>query len=439
MTPNPILTDDFKPSPLWWEDAPLMPAPGAVPSEADAVVIGAGYSGLMAARTMARGGLKVVLLEAGDPGIGAASRNHGHYGGIGKLPRGLTGHVGATVAGRIREDAVRARHFLADLIREEKLDVDRQERGRFMGAHSPAAYETYARNLDVYRKELGLTVHMVPQAEQRREIGSDFYFGGLVTEEAGALQPAKMLREMRRLAEKAGVTICGNAAVTGIEHTQGGGFVLHSARGEISCKTVALLTNAYTGRLNAHIRRRIVPLNAYMIATEPLPLSLAEEVLPTNRTGGDTKRTLYAFRRSPDGRRIVFAGRAKFGPMPEADAAPILHRFMAGVWPQLAQTRISHCWTGLVAFTWDHLPHVGEVDGLHYVAGCNGSGLVMMSYLGHQLGLKILGQQDRPLGVDGLIFPAIPAYDGKPWFLPMVGRYYSFRDYMDRALAGRFS
>lgn len=437
MYPRDILTDDFKPKPFWWESAPPFPAPAAVPAEADAVVIGAGYSGLMAARTMALGGMSVVLLDVGDPGIGAATRNHGHYGGIGKLPAGLVQQVGATVAERIKEDAVRARHFLTDLIRDEALDVDRVERGRFMGAHSPGAYEAYARNLKSYREELGLTVHMIPQGEQRREIGSDFYFGGLVTEEAGALHPAKLHREMRRLAEAAGVTICGRAGVTGMERTPGGGFVVHTARGEVRCRQVALMTNAYTGRLNAHVRRRIVPLNAYMIATEELPLSLAEEILPTNRTGGDTKRALYAYRRSPDGRRIIFAGRAKFGAIPETEAAPILHRFMTGVWPQLADARISHCWAGLVAFTRDHLPHVGEVDGVHYLAGCNGSGLVMMTYLGHQLGLKILGRQDRPLGVDGLHFPAIPAYDGKPWFLPVVGRYYTFRDYIDRALAGR--
>ena len=174
-----------------------------------------------------------------------------------------------------------------------------------------------------------------------------------------------------------------------------------------------------------------------MIATEAMPLELAEEVMPTNRTGGDTKRALYAFRRSPDGRRIVFAGRARFSDIDERAAARILHGFMCEVWPQLRDVRISHCWKGFVAFTLDNIPHMGSEDGLHYVAGCNGSGVMMMSYLGHQLGLKLAGKQDRPCAIDGLRFPPIPVpgYCGDPWFLPIVGGYYTLRDRLDRAFA----
>ena len=159
-----------------------------------------------------------------------------------------------------------------------------------------------------------------------------------------------------------------------------------------------------------------------MIATEPMPDALAQDVLPRNRTGGDTKRALYAFRRSPDGRRVVFAGRAKFRDIDERRAAAILHRFMTGVWPQMRGVRVSHCWKGFVGFTFDFLPHMGEADGLHYAAGCQGAGVAMMSYLGHQIGLKILRRQNRPCGLDGTHFPTLPGYRGRPWFLADGGR-----------------
>ena len=433
-----VLTADWRSTPLWWDEAPPLPAAAEPPSRADVVVVGGGYCGLSCARTLARAGVRVVVLDADDPGAGAATRNHGHVGGIGKLPAGVERVVGAERAARMKEDMVRARHFLLDLIADEKLDVDYVQCGRFMGAHSPAAYEAFARNADAYRLELGLTIHMVPQAEQRAETGSDFYFGGMIAEEAGALQPAKLHRELRRLAEAAGATICGGARVATVLRGPHG-FDLATSRGSLRADNVVLATNAYTDAVSPYVRRRIVPVAATMIATEPLPEPVARQIMPTNRTGGDTKRALYAFRRSPDGRRIVFAGRARFGPIDEADAAPVLHRFMRGVWPQLAEAKISHCWKGYVGFTYDRVQHMGQVDGVHYVAGCNGSGVMMMTYLGHQTGLKLLGTQDRPCGFDGDPFAPVPVpfYRGDPWFLPAVGGYYVARDRLDRLMGGR--
>lgn len=433
-----VLTSDFKASPFWWDEVPLRPADGPLPERVDVAIVGGGYCGMTAALTLARHGVSTVVLEAEDPGFGASTRNHGHVGGIGKLPAQLERAVGPERAGLMKEDAVRARAFLTDLIRDEGLDVDYVQRGRFMGAHSPEAYQSYVRRADSFRRDLGLTVRLVPREEQRSEIGSDFYYGGIVTEEAGALQPAKLYREIRRLAEAAGVRICGQARVTGIKSVAGG-YRVSSARGTVRADQVLVTTNAYTDGLSPFIQRRLVPVTAYMIATEPMPLDLATDVLPTNRTGGDTKRALYAFRHSPDGRRIIFAGRAKFRDIDEGRAARILHGFMCGVWPQLRDVRVSHCWKGFVAFTLDNIPHMGQQDGLHYVAGCNGSGVTMMTYLGHQLGLKLVKRQDRPCAIDGLAFPAVPVpgYQGKPWFLPAVGGYYSFRDRLDRMFAAR--
>jgi glycine/D-amino acid oxidase-like deaminating enzyme len=391
---------------------------------------------MMAAATLARSGVRVVVLEAEDPGYGASTRNHGHVGGIGKLPARIETTIGRERAALMKEDAVRARRFLSGLIAEEGLDVDYVECGRFMGAHSPAAYRSYESRAESFRTELGLTVRLVPREEQRSEIGSDFYHGGIVAKEAGSLQPAKLYRAFRRRAEAAGAVICGQARVRGIDRVAGG-YRLPTARGTVMAQQVVVATNAYTDGVSPYIRKRLVPVTAYMIATEPMPLELAEEVMPTNRTGGDTKRALYAFRRSPDGRRIVFAGRARFGDIDERSAARILHGFMCGVWPQLRDIRVSHCWKGFVAFTLDKIPHMNSQDGLHYGAGCNGSGVTMMSYLGHQLGLKLLGRQDRPCAIDGLAFPAIPVpgYTGDPWFLPVVGGYYTLRDRLDRAFA----
>lgn len=172
-----------------------------------------------------------------------------------------------------------------------------------------------------------------------------------------------------------------------------------------------------------------------MMATEELPEELAAKMLPTNRMCGDTKRSLFAFRLSPDGRRLIFAARAKFRDISEADATPILHKFAASVWPELVSYRVSHCWKGFVGFTFDHLPHLGVHNGVYYAAGCQGNGVTIMSYLGHQAALKMLSGSERQCGHDGVPFPTRPTYTGDPWFLPAIGAYYKSRDAMDRFFA----
>jgi gamma-glutamylputrescine oxidase len=431
---NVVLAADFRAMPLWLDEAPLQPANAPVPARADVAVVGGGYCGLSAARVLAQAGLSVVVLDAGEPGAGASTRNHGHLGGGGKLPPKLDEAVGTERASLIRQDAVESVEFIKALIREEALPVDYAERGRFIAAHSPSAFVKLQARADSMRTGLGLTVGVVPRDRQREEIGSDFYYGGVTVAEAAALQPAKLHREMRRLAEAAGAVLCGRARVETVGQRKGG-FRVQTTRGLLLTEHVVMATNAYSGSAVPFIRDRIVPVTAYMIATEPMPVDLATDILPRNRTGGDTKRALYAFRRSPDGRRVVFAGRAKFRDIDERQAAAILHRFMCGVWPQMRGVRVSHCWKGFVGFTFDFLPHMGEIDGMHYAAGCQGAGLAMMSYLGHQIGLKILRRQNRPCGLDTARFPTLPFYRGRPWFLPVVGGYYNLRDRIDRTLA----
>ena len=434
MRPADVLTADWQAKPFWWEDAPPSPAPADLPAKVDVAVIGGGYCGLMAALALAQNGIGAVVLEADEPGFGASTRNHGHVGGIGKLPPKLEQQVGAERTAIIKDDAVRAWDYLRDLIHTERLDVDYVQRGRFLGAHSRAAYRAMVSRVEEQRRTLGMTVRAVPREEQRREIGSDFYFGGTITEEAGALQPAKLYREFRRLAEEAGVVLCGGARVLSLLAAPGG-YRLQTARGTVKAEQVVVATNGYTGTLTPDIRRGLVPVTAYMMATQEMPEALAAECLPTNRTGGDSKRAIYAFRRSSDGRRIVFAGRAKWHDGDEREAGAILHGHLCRVWPQLRGVKVSHTWKGQIAFTFDRLPHMGSKDGLHFVAGCNSSGVARMSYLGRQIGLKIAGKQNRPCGFDDGAFPTRPTYTGRPWFLPLVGRYYNLRDEVDRALS----
>ena len=118
------------------------------------------------------------------------------------------------------------------------------------------------------------------------------------------------------------------------------------------------------------------------------------------------------------------------------DTAVALHGYMTACFPELAKTRITHAWTGFVAFTFDHLPHIGVERGVHYAAGCQGSGVAMASWLGHNVALKLAGAANERFPLDGLPFPTRPLYAGNPnWVLPFIGGWYRLRDRLDRRAA----
>jgi glycine/D-amino acid oxidase-like deaminating enzyme len=107
---------------------------------------------------------------------------------------------------------------------------------------------------------------------------------------------------------------------------------------------------------------------------------------------------------------------------------------MCNVWPELKNTRITHAWKGNVAFSFDMLPHMGERDGVHFAGGCQGTGVTMATYLGHQTARKLLGRNSRPSVFEELAFPSNPLYRGNPWFLPIIGNYYRTRDRIEQWL-----
>ena len=431
---------DWQARPYWWDEVPPATAHDALPSRTDVAIVGSGYTALSAARILARHGMSVTVLDAREPGYGASTRNHGMVGGGLKLPANLQQTLGAERADRIRRNAYNSFVEFKQIIADESLDVDYCDTGRLTAAHTLAAYRRQVTRGEDLARNFGYHTRMLPREEQHAEIGSDFYYGALLVAESGGLQPAKLHRGYWRLAEQAGARIVGNAAVGAIEG-RAGAFTLRTAKGDLRADKVFVATNAYTGaidpRFHPYVRRRVVPVTAYIATTEELPEDVARAILPTNRMGADTKRSLFAFRLSPDRRRVIFAGRARWRDIGEQAATPILHHFMSEVWPVLKGYRITHCWKGLVCFTFDKLPHMGEVDGLSYAAGCQGSGVVMMSYLGRQVAEKIITGNAVQCGFDGLPFPGRPGYRGRPWFLPAVGGYYKTRDAIERRLAAR--
>ena len=191
-----------------------------------------------------------------------------------------------------------------------------------------------------------------------------------------------------------------------------------------------IATNGYTGKLTPWLRRRVIPIGSYMIATEPINRDLMNELMPKKRVVSDTRKVVYYYRPSPDGTRIIFGGRVTSGDSNLHKSGSLLRKELIRIFPQLSNIKISHSWMGFVAYTFDELPHIGNNDGLHYAMGCCGSGVGMASYLGTRLGESLLTSGADITGLEKIGFKTRLFYNGNPWFLPASVAYYRWLDNM---------
>jgi glycine/D-amino acid oxidase-like deaminating enzyme len=268
---------------------------------------------------------------------------------------------------------------------------------------------------------------VVPRAEQHRELGTDAYWGGVVYRRHASVDPARYHQGLLERVQAAGAAVLARCPVTGIEK-DGGGFRVVTARGVVQARDVVIATNGYTGTLTPWLRRRVIPIGSYIIATEPLSEAQMARLMPKNRIVSDTRKVVFYYRASPDRRRILFGGRVSTDETDPRVSGPLLHADLAKLFPELQGTRISHSWCGFVAYTFDELMHLGRHDGLHYAMGYCGSGVGMGSYLGMRLGQQVLGLPEGRTAFDGLAFQTRPLYTGNPWFLAPSIRYYRWRD-----------
>jgi len=439
MRANDILHEDFKPEPYWW--IAYKPTAGDlvdVPRRARVAIVGGGYAGLACAIELADAGIEACVLEAAELGSGASTRSGGGVSGGVNIGKSFTGKVLArdpTIVKTMLASGSDAFSLIEALIERERIACYWEKKGRFVGAWTPRDYQFQEQRISSLNSAAASEAYMVPRERQREEIASDYYYGGMVVERSAKLHPALYYKGLLDAARRRPITICAKAAVKKIAKL-GSRWRIETSRGEIEAGDVVIATNGYTGDATPDLKRRLIPLASHIIATEELPADLASSLIPKGRTLADTKRVLCYYRISPDGKRMICGGRARFTAVVPQVSAPILHRFMIDRFPQLSGVRVTHAWTGNVAFTWDALPHTGTLSGMHYALGCNGSGVAMMTYLGQQTARRIVGGANSTCGFELEQFPDFPHYRGNPnWALPAIGPYYRFRDGLARALA----
>lgn len=426
---SPIFTEDFKTDPYWWDAAPRPDLPvGAPPATADVAVVGSGYTGLHAALVLARSGRSVLVFDAEDAGWGCSARNGGQISTSVKPDYDeLARRHGPEAAFAILKEGQTALSWIEDFVAEEGIDCDFRVCGRFHAAHNPVQFEKLAKAVARQPHGLKVPARIVPRTEQHSEMGTDAYFGGVVYDRHATLDPGKYHRGLLDRAMAAGVHVITHCPVAAIGRS-GNGFDVTTPNGTIRARNVVVATNGYTGSITPWLRRRVIPIGSYMIATEALPPETVNRLMPHDRAYSDTRKVVYYYRLSPDRTRILFGGRVSITETDPVKSAPALRSDLIGIFPELRDVRVSHSWMGFVAYTFDTLAHVGVHDGIHYAMGYCGSGVSMASYLGMRLGQRVLDRPEGRTGLDDIRFQTRPFYTGRPWFLAGSVAYYRWRD-----------
>jgi glycine/D-amino acid oxidase-like deaminating enzyme len=417
----------------WWMDREVWRAEASadgqdggrteLPADADVLVVGAGYTGLAAARETASAGRSTLVLDAGTLGSGCSSRNGGQVAySIKPSFETLAAKFGADRAFGICREGLCAVEYLRSLA-SSGIDCGWRGEGCFFGAHTRRHFERMVKDAGSQPRGLEQRIEVVPKARQHEEIASDFYHGGCVYPDDASVDPARLLLRLLARARGAGARVVERCGVSAIRPT-GEGFEVRTDHGIVRARQVLLATNGHSGPLSAWHRRRVIPIGSYQIATAPLGRERVRALIPRGRNIVDSRRVVVYFRPSADGERIIFGGRAALAERDPLACVGRLRTMAERILPQLRDVEVTHAWVGWVAYTFDTLPHLGRHDGVWYCMGYCGQGVPVAPYLGMRVGQQMVGHPDGRTALDGLPFPSRPYYFGAPWFLaPSVFAY----------------
>jgi glycine/D-amino acid oxidase-like deaminating enzyme len=380
---------------------------------------------MMAAARLAWRGRSVALLEKAVLGWGASSRNGGMmHPGFKLGPATLLKRFGNR-GRQLYQASLDAFALVEETIRTNRIECDYARTGHLYLAHKPGLVGHLEAEARVLNEDFGVGARVLKREALAAEIGSPVYHAALLYERSGGLHPARYFAGLAMLARDRGAHLYDQTPATAIERRKRGGFVITTPRGKIVARDVLVATNGYSDGLVPKIRRRVIPIGSYIIATEPLSTDRAKSAIRNGRMLFDSKNFLYYWRLSRDN-RMLFGGRASFAPTTIANARDWLYAAMIRVYPQLAGAMVEHAWGGNVGFTFDRLPHIGRIDGITYALGYCGTGVAMSTYFG-QLAADWIAGGELP-DCWQRAFPSVPFYRETAWFLPAAGWYYAALD-----------
>jgi len=394
----------------------------------DVCVIGGGYTGLSAALHLAERGYDTVLLEAARIGWGASGRNGGQLGsGQRKSQRDVERLVGIDDARRLWAMAEEAKAIVKERVRRHDIRCELKP-GLITAAWKPVHVSGLTKNANHLRDVYGYPhIRVLGRDEINAAVGTAVYHGGTLDSDAGHLHPLNYALGLGLAAEAAGARLFENSRATAL--TRQGAPCATTAQGAVRARHLVLACNGYLGRLEPRLDGETMPINNFVLATEPLGESRARALIRDDVAVANTKFVLDYYRLSSD-HRLLFGGGENYRPGFPADLKSFVRRYMLRIYPQLADARIDYAWGGTLAITLNRLPCFGRLDPeIFYAHGFSGHGVALTSLAGKLIAEAVAGTAER---FD--VFARLPHrhFPGGPllrWPATVLGLlYYGLRD-----------
>jgi glycine/D-amino acid oxidase-like deaminating enzyme len=403
--------------------ATARPAPAAPPldgdTRADVLVIGAGFTGLSTALHLAERGVRVIVLDAAEPGWGASGRNGGQVNpGLKPDPDEVERDFGPELGGRMVRLAWGAPETTFALIRRWQIACEAHQGGTLRAACQPRHAVGVKRSAEQGMRR-GLPVSLLEGDAARNATGHDRYRAIMLDASGGDLQPLDYARGLADAAQRAGATVHGGTRVTGLTR-DGGAWHARTPGGTVVADKVVLGTNGYTDDLWPGLRRSVVPVFSSIAATAPLAPAVVAGIMPHRGSLYESGRITVYLRVDQAG-RLLIGGR---GPQrPIGDPAPVryLIRYVEALWPQLRGASWTHGWNGQLAMTQDHYPHIHEVaPGLYACLGYNGRGVALATAMGAEVAKLATGTPARDIAMP--VTPIAPIRLHALWRLGVLAK-----------------
>ena len=410
------------------EDRPVRPAL-AGPIQADVAIVGGGFTGLNAAITLAEAGRSVVLIEQNRIGWGASGRNGGQlHSGQRRDQVHLEKQYGLDTARRLWTFAEEAKALLHDRMQRFGIDCDWTE-GLIHAAHKErfvAEEWAYAEKL---ARDYGYdAVTPLDRAQLAVAIGTKRYFGGVRDGGAGHLHPLKLAQGLADAAQASGVVLHEATRAVSLRH-EGARVLVGTGQGEIDAGSVLLAGNGYLAGLDRDSEARVMPINNYILTTEPLSREAADHLIPGREAVSDSRFVVYYWRLTRD-LRLLFGGGETYRRGFPPDLRAFVRSHLSNVYPQLATAPVSHAWGGTLGVTTSRMPCLRRTaPGVYVAAGFSGHGVAMAGFCGHAAACAMLGDAERFDVFEKLSPPKFPGGRAFRWpILVLAMSWFALRD-----------